>query len=137
MKSRLLIPAAVVLMGVSAGAWADDDGAEATIRLMGTAEAELPDAVTKTISLPDHLLLDSKDQVDTVGKAKGHEKANERLENEKRKEGLAKAESARERGAEMSEKAKEARENQGRSEDRPDSPGRPDDPGRPDNPGRP
>ena len=133
MKSRILIPAAVALMGVSAGAWAaDDDGAEATIRLMDTAEAELPDAVTKTISLPEHLRLQSTDQAATVDKAKGHDKANERLENEKRNEGLAKAENAREHGAEMSEKAKEVRENQGRS----DPPGRPEDPGRPDNPGR-
>ncbi len=138
MKSKILIPAAVALMSVSAGAWAaDDDGAEATIRLMGTAEAEMPDAVTKQISLPDHLLLDGKDQRAAVDKAKGQDKANERLENEKRNEGLAKAENAREQGAEMSEKAKEARENRGRSEDRPEPPGRPDDPGRPDNPGRP
>jgi hypothetical protein len=129
MKSKLFIPAAVALMGVSAGAWAaDDDGAEATIRLMGTAEAELPDAVTKQISLPDHLLLEDKDQVAAVDKAKGHDKANERVENEKRNNGLAKANAARENGAEMSEKAKEARENKGRSED---APGRPDNPGRP------
>ena len=139
MKRRILIPAAVALMGVSAGAWAaDDDGAEATIRLMGTAEAELPDAVTKQIALPEHLRLEGKDQAAAVDKAKGHENANGRLENEKRNEGLAKATAAREHGAEMSEKAKEARENQGRSkDDRPEPPGRPDDPGRPDNPGRP
>ena len=64
MKSKLLIPAAILLMGVSAGAWAaDDDGAEATIRLMGTAEAERPDAVTKTITLPAHLMVEGDDQV--------------------------------------------------------------------------
>jgi hypothetical protein len=133
MKSIFLIPAAVALMGVSAGAWAaDDDGAEATIRLMDTAEAELPDAVTKTISLPEHLRLQSTDQAATVDKAKGHDKANERLDNEKRNSGLAKANAARENGAEMSEKAKEARENQGRAkEDRPDPPNRPDNPNRP------
>jgi len=133
MKSRLLIPAAVLLMGVSAGAWADDDdGAEATIRLMGTAEAERPDAVTKTITLPAHLIVEGDDQVATVDKAKGHDKANERLD--KREKGQAQADAAREKGAEMSEKAKENRENRGRSEDRP---GRPDKPGRPDDPGRP
>ena len=136
MKSRLLIPAAVLLMGVSAGAWADDDdGAEATIRLMGTAEAERPDAVTKTITLPAHLMVEGDDQVATVDKAKGHDKANERLD--KREKGLSKADAARDKGAEMSEKANENRANRGRSEDRPDPPGRPEDPGRPDNPGRP
>ena len=133
MKSKLLIPAAVALMGVSAGAWAaDDDGAEATIRLMDAAEAGLPDAVTKTISLPKDLIVDGDDQVSTVNQAKGHEKANERLENEKRRGGLDKATAAREHGAEMSEKAKETRENQGRSEEnRPDPPNRPDNPGPP------
>ena len=136
MKIRVSI-AAMILMAVSTGAWAaGDDDAEATIRLMGTAEAELPDAVTKTITLPDHLLVESDDQVAAVEKAqKGHDKANER--HEKRNDGLSKADAARERGAEMSEKAKEARENRGRAEDRPDPPNRPDDRGRPDNPGRP
>jgi len=133
MKSRLLIPAAVLLMGVSAGAWADDDdGAEATIRLMGTAEAERPDAVTKTITLPAHLMVEGDDQVATVDKAKGHDKANDRLD--KREKGLSKADAARDKGAEMSETAKENREARGRAEDRP---GRPDNPGRPGDPGRP
>jgi len=132
MKSRFLIPAAVALMGVSAGAWAaDDDGAEATIRLMDATEAELPDAVTKQITLPKDLLIEGNDQVTTVNKAKGLDKANERVENEKRKDGLAKATAAREHGAEMSENAKDARENQGRAkEELPDPPNRPDNPGR-------
>ena len=135
MKIKVSI-AAMILMGVSAGAWADGDDAEATIRLMGTAEAELPDAVTKKISLPDHLLVESDDQVAAVENAKkGHDKANERLE--KREKGLSQADAVRERGAEMSEKAKETRENRGRAEDRPEPPGRPDEPGRPDTPGRP
>jgi len=120
-------------MGVSAGAWADDDdGAEATIRLMGTAEAERPDAVTKTIILPAHLMVEGDDQVATVDKAKGHDKANERLD--KREKGLSQADAAREKGAEMSEKAKENREARGRADERP---GRPDNPGQPDGPGRP
>ncbi len=136
MSCKILIPAMIALMGVSSGAWAadDDDGAEATIRLMGTAEAELPGAVTKTITLPEHLLVEGDDQVAAVEKAKkDHDKANQRLE--KREKGLAQAEAAREHGKEMSEKAKEARENRGRSEDRPE---RPDPPGRPESPpGRP
>lgn len=133
MKPKIFVPALIALMGFSAGAWAaDDDDGEATIRLMGTAEAELPGAVTKTISLPDHLLVEGDDQVATVEKAKGHDKANERLENENRNKGLDQAEAARENGREMAEKAKEARENRGRA----DPPGRPENPGRPDNPGR-
>lgn len=138
MNSKFLVPALMALMGVSTGAWAGDDGAEATIRLMGTAEAELPGAVTKTISLPEHLAVESDDQVAAVDKAKnGHDKANERLDNEKRQNGLSQAEAARENGREMAEKASEARENRGRSEDRPEPPDRPDNPGPPDNPGRP
>ena len=137
MKSKLLIPAAALLMGVSTGAWAaDDDVAEATIRLMGTAEAELPDAVTKKISLPDHLLVEGEDQVAAVEKAKnGHDRVNARREN--KTTGQERAEEVRQQGKEMAENAKEARENRGRSEDRPDRPGRPDDPGRPGDPGRP
>lgn len=133
MRPKILIPALITLMSVSAGAWAADDDGEATIRLMGTAEAELPGAVTKTISLPDHLTMEGEDQVAAVEKAKGHDKANERLENENRNKGLDQAEAARENGREMAEKAKEARENRGRA----DPPGRPENPGRPDNPGRP
>ena len=131
MKSKDLIPAAVVLMGFSAGAWAaDDDGAEATIRLMGAAEAELPDAVTKTIELPDHLRLPEADQVNAVEKSRNAlDKADER--HDRRDKGLSRADVAREHGAEMSENAKEVRENQGRSEDRPDPPDRPDVPDRP------
>ena len=131
MKNKVLIPAAIALMVVSADARAaDDDGAEATIRLMGTAEAELPDAVTKRISLPPHLLVESEDQVSTVEKAKkGHDNANERLD--RREKGLSQADLAREHGEEMSEKAKEVRENKGRSEDRPDPPERPDLPDQP------
>ncbi len=129
MQSKILIPAAIALMGVGASAWAtDDDDAEATIRLMGTAEAELPDAVIKQISLPDHLRLEAKDQAATVDEARGHDKANER--HEKRNEGLLKATAAREHSADMAEKAKESRENRSRAnEHRPDPPDRPQDPG--------
>ena len=54
MKKVTLIFAITVLLASGSG-WADDD-AEATIRLMGKAEVELPDAVTKEITLPEHLL---------------------------------------------------------------------------------
>ena len=136
MKSKLLIPAAIALISVSAGAWAaDDDDGEATIRLMGTAEAEAPGAVTKTISLPAHLLVDGEDQVAAVEKArKGHEIANANARREEKLTGQARADEARQQGKELAEKAKEARENQGRAKE---PPGRPDNPGPPDNPGRP
>ena len=134
MKSRILIPALIALMGVSAGAWADDDddGAEATIRLMDSAESAQPGTVTKTISLPEHLLVESEDQVAAVEKARnGHDRANQRHEN--KTTGQERAEEARQQGKEMAEKAKEARENRARAE----PPGRPDNPGPPENPGRP
>jgi hypothetical protein len=119
--------AIVVLLAASAGSWAADD-AEATIRLMGNAEAELPDAVTREITLPEHLLAaDPEDRVATVEKAeKGLEKANER--NAHRQTGQDNAAEARERRSEMKETAKENQENRGRSEDHPTPPEAP--PGR-------
>ena len=120
MKKMTLILATTALLA-SGGGWAADD-AEATIRLMGKAEAELPDAVTREIALPEHLLAAKpEDQVATVERAeKGLEKANER--NAHRDKGQDQAAEARSNGAEMQEKAKETRENQGRSEDHPTPP---------------
>lgn len=126
---------AIVLTTVGANAWAQDsDGAEATIRLMGAAEAELPDAVTREIVLPAHLLEASKeDQAAAVEHAaKGLDNANENRA--RREQGNSQAEESRERGEEMSEAAHENRENRGRSEDHPEPP---DPPGPPDNPGPP
>jgi len=126
MKKVTLIFATTVLL-VSGTGWAADD-AEATIRLMGVAEAELPDAVTKQITLPEHLLLETEDQVAAVEKAeKGLAKANER--NEHGNKGQERAAEAREHAAEMQEKAKENRKHRGRSkDDRPTPPETP--PGR-------
>ena len=59
MKTKIFIPALIALMGVSATAWADDDG-EVTIRLMPSSEVELPEAVTNPIELPSHLLEDAE-----------------------------------------------------------------------------
>jgi hypothetical protein len=128
-----------VLIGIIAllisygGAWAQegegDEDAEATIRLMGAAEAELPDAVTKEISLPESV---TEDSAAVENAASGLDTANENRM--RREEGLATADEARERGAEMANEAKENRENRGRSEDRPDPP---DDPGSPSPPGPP
>jgi hypothetical protein len=120
MKKMTLILATTALLA-SGGGWAADD-AEATIRLMGKAEAELPDAITREITLPEHLLAaDPEDQVAAVEKAeKGHAKADER--NAHRNNGQDQAADARTRGTEMQEKAKENRENKGRSEDHPTPP---------------
>jgi len=126
MKKVTLIFAITVLL-VSGSGWAADD-AEATIRLMGNAEAERPDAVTKQITLPEHLLLETEDQVAAVEKAeKGLAKANER--HARREQGQDQAAEAREHAAEMQEKAKNNREQRGRSkDDRPTPPETP--PGR-------
>jgi hypothetical protein len=108
----------VLLMG-SGSTWAQDeaDEAETTIRLMGAAEAELPDAVTADIALPDSLPEDSQ----AVENAQaGIDTANENRQ--RREDGFATADQARERGAEMAEEALENRENRGRSEDRPEGP---------------
>jgi len=113
-------------------AWAQDevsgDEAETTIRLMGVAEAELPDAVTNNITLPASL---SEDSAAVENAQTGLDTANE---NRARREGgLATADEASQRGAEMAEDALENRENRGRSEDNvPDgTPGAPDNPGPP------
>lgn len=111
-------------MLTSANGWTqettDDDIAESTIRLMGIAEASLPDAVTKEIQLPAAVAEDSA----AVERAeKGLENANQNRQ--RREDGLDKADEARERGAEMAEKAQEKRENRGRSGDRPDPPDTP------------
>ena len=109
-------------------ALAQDEDAETTIRLMGAAEAELPDAVTKEIALPESVPVDTA-AVDNA--AKGLATANENRA--RRENGLATADAASERGAEMADDASENRENRGRSEEhRPDDP-----PDPPDNPGRP
>jgi hypothetical protein len=120
MKKLTLIFATTVLLASGTG-WTADD-AEATIRLMGNAEAELPDAVTKQITLPAHLLaVELEDQVAAVEKAeKGLAQANER--NDHRDMGQDQAAEAREHAAEMKEKAEENRENRGRSDDHPTPP---------------
>ncbi len=117
---------ALILALTGSQSWADGDtDAESTIRLMGNAEAALPDAVTKEITLPAHLLeVDADDQKATVEKAeKDLSKANER--NGHRENGQSQADEARERGAEMSEKAKGKREERGRSESHPTPPEKP------------
>lgn len=122
---KMIICSSALLLGANV-AWAlDGEEAESTIRLMGVAEAELPDAVTKEITLPEAASEDSAAVANTEREMKT---ANENRE--RREEGLAQADEARERGADMANEAQKNRENRGRSEDRRE-PGPPADPGRP------
>jgi type IV secretory pathway VirB10-like protein len=101
----------------------ESDEMEATMRLMGDAEAELPDAVTRLIELPD-AVLDKHPESPAVGaSADGMMKANE---NPRRQEdGFEQANDARENAADMAEQAQDNQESRGRSQDRPDPPGPP------------
>jgi hypothetical protein len=134
MNKKSILVSAIALLLSFGSAWSQDDvtetEAEATIRLMGAAEAELPDAVTKEITLPDSV---SEDSAAVENAARGLETANEnRL---RRENGLATADEARERGAEMAEDAMENRESRGRSDDLPDRPDVPEPPTPPGPPG--
>ncbi|HEX5786865.1 MAG TPA: hypothetical protein VFY03_01700 [Woeseiaceae bacterium] len=131
----LVVFVALVTLGASnvAAAEDEDDEAEITIRLMGSADAERPEAVTEQIVLPPAA---REDTAAVENARRGGERGNDDRDSG-REHGLATADEARERGAEMSEEARENAENRGRSEERPDPPGRPDDPGPPDNPGPP
>ena len=131
MKTKRLtfvtLTAAALLLFSSAG-WTADDDSEATIRLMGAAEADEPTVVTKELAIPQHLMQASQEAQERAiknsedglknaaerGEKKGFEKAGN--------PGRGRAEEALERNSEMNEKAKENRENKGRSEDRPDPP---------------
>jgi hypothetical protein len=130
MKIKTLTLTAAALLLTANVAWTADetegDTAESTIRLMGAAEADLPEAVTKTITLPEALGEDSK----AVEKAaNGLETANENRQ--RRESGLSNADEARARGANMADEAKENLENRGRSDEpRPEPPSNP---GRPEN----
>lgn len=124
MKNKVVILGTTLLLLSFSGAWAQEtdegDEAESTIRLMDAAEAELPDAVTKEITLPDAV---GEDAAAVEKAARGLDKANEKAE--RREKGLNRADEAREQGAEMADEARDKRENRGRSEDRPDPPNPP------------
>lgn len=103
-----------------------EDPAETTIRLMGMAEAELPEAVTKEIKLPPAAMENSA----AVEKAeRGLATADENRD--RRENGLSRADEAREHGQAMADEAAKNRENRGRSDDRPNRPDPPNGP--PDN----
>lgn len=95
----------------------DNDTAESTIRLMSVAEAELPDAVTKEIKLPESL---AENALAYENAALGIESANQNRA--RREKGLSTAEEARQRSAELTDEAMDNRETRGRSEDRPEPP---------------
>jgi hypothetical protein len=126
MKCRYALLAAAMTCFSFSMALADDaDELDATMRLMDDAEAQLPEAVTKPIQLPEHLRNDSV----AAGKSEsGHQTANAARNDEHRQSGIDNATEARERAHGMSEEAKENRANLGRSEDRQDPPDRPDPP---------
>jgi hypothetical protein len=119
---------AAALMLFSGAGWTADDDGEATIRLMSTAEADEPEAVTKQLSIPTHLMQASEEAQQRAidNSTKGLENAADRGEKKgfehAGSRGQERSEEARERGAEMSESAKEDRENRGRSENRPEPP---------------
>ena len=124
-RKLTLLWTALLLLSFS-GAWANDDGthgdADVTIRLMGVPEADLPDAVTKEIMLPEEA-----DDEAALNAAQGLTKAGER--HDRRESGLAIANEAIENAADIAGDASDNIENRGRAEDLPvDVPGRPDRP---------
>jgi hypothetical protein len=134
MKTKLVLVSTVALLLGYNSAWSQeetlDEVTETTIRLMGDAEAELPDAVTREIALPDSVPEDSEA---VLNAQRGLDQANE---NRARREiGLATAAEARERGAGMAEEARDNRETRGRSQDLPERPTVPDRPTPPTPPG--
>ena len=131
MKTKRLtvvtLTAAALLLFSSAG-WTADDDAEATIRLMGAAEADEPEAVTKELAIPEHLMKASEKGIQqaTENSADGLQNAADRGEKKGFEKagtpGRGRADEALERNSEMSEKAKENRENKGRADDLPEPP---------------
>ena len=117
----LLLGLGMGWLALSAGpALADEDDAdpaESTIRLMDASEAELPEAVTKEIKLPPAAVENS---AAVENAARGTQTANENRD--RRENGLARADEAREKGAEMAEEANNNRENRGRFKERPTPP---------------
>jgi hypothetical protein len=117
MNRKIVWISAASLLLACGSAWADEDEAETTIRLMGAQEAALPDAVTAEIALPDSV---PEDAAAVESAQFGLDTANENRA--RREAGLAKADEARERGAEMAEEARQNRETRGRSGDQPTPP---------------
>lgn len=131
MKCKVSILASIALLGISAGAWADqpDFDGEVTMELMppaADAAGELPEAVTKQIRLPD---LDDKAAQGTVDKAKEALRKAEDRGNAGRQHGWSHAAEAREQAQDMTDNAKARNENRSRgNDDRPEPPGPPETP---------
>jgi len=126
MNSKLIVTTAgvfLMLLGHQVSAQDGADADEPTMRLMGNAEAALPEAVTKIIMLPADLV-ENAAAVDHA--ENGHSVANENRS--RREAGLTTADDARNRAKEMAEAAQENTETRGRSDDLPDPPQRPDTP---------
>ena len=100
-----------------------EDPAETTIRLMGVAEAELPEAVTKEIKLPPAAIENS-----AAIKNAERELATADENRDRRENGLSRADEAREHGEAIADEAAQNRENRGRSDDRPSPPEPPNGP---------
>jgi hypothetical protein len=94
-----------------------EDPAEMTIRLMGVAEAELPEAVTKEIKLPP-AAMENPAAVENAERGLQNAEANR----DRRENGLSRADEAREHGESMADEAAQNRENRGRSDERPNPP---------------
>ena len=114
MNSKYIVTiAGVVFLLISGQAWAQaDPTSQATIRLMDRADAELPDAVTKTILLPAVLPADA--DAEAAAAILSAQAA--------REAGIAKAEDALARIGNMLDTALENVEDRGRSDDVPEPP---------------
>ncbi len=125
MKFRHTVALFGVALVLSSGpAWTDetddDESATATIRLMSNSEAQLPEAVTNPIKLPDkaaehpEAVANSETGITTAN-------TNRLIGNQ----GIDQAEEAQQRRLEMTDAALEAQENMGRSDNPPGPPDRP------------
>ena len=126
MRNLIILTSAALLLLSGAGVAIADDGAEATIRLIGKSDEELPLAVTKDLKLPEHLLdVSPEEQVKAVEKATQKLADAQTHRDEGRAHGQNQAAESRGHGQDMAEQAKESRENHGRSEDPPAPPENP------------
>ncbi len=133
MMHRLSVTGLALLFTAGAVFAQEDEGdLEGTIRLMGEAEAELPEAVTREIALPDIIDVDA---AAVEASAEGLATANEARQNRGQELSVADearenaAADARENAADMAEEARENAENRSRADEfRPETPDVPDRP---------
>ena len=139
MKCRFFIPAAIALMGVSGLSWADepeamnpDDDGEVTISLMLESEDELPEAVTKHISLPELGNLVGNEQAQDSVKKRAEQALQDAATKGNREHDRSHANEARQQAQNMADDAKARNEDRSRGQD--NRPERPEPPGPPENP---